>query len=128
MSTFTFSPATGPIRVRAEVTGPAGTGVLRLILDTGATKSLIDTSSLLSLGFDPSLSTLRATVLTGGSAHVVPLVVVTRFSALGQHRFGLPVVAHSLPASALADGLLGLDFLQNQVLTIDFRAGQITLA
>ena len=128
MSSFAFNPGIGPIRVRAEITGPTGTGVLRLILDTGATTSLIDNSSLISLGFDPGQSPLRATVLTGGSANVVPLVVVTRLSALGQHRFGFPVLAHALPAGALADGLLGLDFLRNQVLTLDFRAGQITLA
>jgi hypothetical protein len=80
------------------------------------------------LGTYPEGMECKATVLTGGSAQVVPLVVVTRLSALGQHRLGFPVVAHSLPAGALADGLLGLDLLQNQVLTIDFRAGQITLA
>ena len=128
MSSFAFNPGAGPVRVRAEVTGPTGTGVLRLILDIGATKSLINTSSLLSLGFDPGQSPRRATVLTGGSVHVVPIVVLTRLSALGQHRFGFPVLAHSLPAGALADGLLGLDFLRNQVLTLDFRAGQIILA
>jgi hypothetical protein len=47
---------------------------------------------------------------------------------LGQHRFGFPVLAYTLPVSASVYGLLGLDFLRDQVLTIDFRAGQITLA
>jgi hypothetical protein len=127
MISFALNPAGGPIRVRAAVTGPTGTGVFRLILDTGATTSLINVSSLVSVGFDPSRSTRRATVLTGGSAQVVPLVVVTRLSALGQHWYGFPVLAHTLPSGSAADGLLGLDFLRNQVLTIDFRAGQITL-
>ena len=36
-------------------------------------------------------------------------------------------MAHTLPAGALVSGLLGLDFLRDQVLTIDFRAGQVTL-
>jgi hypothetical protein len=49
-------------------------------------------------------------------------------SALGQRRFGFPVVAHDLPAQAAVDGLLGLDFLRDQVLTVDFQKGQITLA
>jgi hypothetical protein len=87
----------------------------------------VDTSTLISLGFDPGQSRRSATVLTGGSIQVVPLVVVTRLSALGQHRYGFPVLAHSLPRGSAADGLLGLDFLRNQVLEIDFRAGQITL-
>jgi predicted aspartyl protease len=128
MSSTPFRLGPGPIRVKAELTGPTGTAVLQLILDTGATTTLINTLSLIRVGFDPGQSTSKATVLTGGSPQILPLVVVTRLSALGQHQFGLPVVAHSVPAAALADGLLGLDFLQNQVLTIDFRAGQITLA
>jgi hypothetical protein len=49
-------------------------------------------------------------------------------SALGQHRFGFPVVAHDLPPHAAVDGLLDLDFFRNQVLTVDFQKGQITLA
>jgi hypothetical protein len=55
-------------------------------------------------------------------------LVLTRFTALGQSRFGFPVLAYSLPAYASVSGLLGLDFLRDQVLSIDFRAGQISLA
>jgi hypothetical protein len=127
MSSFAFHPGGGPVYVRTEVTGPAQTLVLRLILDTGATTSLINTSRLVSLGFLPGQTWKTDTVFTGSSMQVAPLVMLTRMSALGRHRFGFAVAAHSLPAAVLADGLLGLDFLQNQVLTLDFRAGQITL-
>ena len=41
--------------------------VLKLILDTGATKSLIDVTTLRSLGFDPGQSGKTVTVLTGSS-------------------------------------------------------------
>jgi hypothetical protein len=37
------------------------------------------------------------------------------------------MVCHTLPPSASIDGLLGLDFLRDRRLTIDFRTGQITL-
>jgi hypothetical protein len=47
---------------------------------------------------------------------------------LGQHRFVFPVIGQTLPPSSGVDGLLGLDFLRDQILTIDFRLGQITLA
>jgi len=128
MSRFAFSPGSGPIHVAAEVTGPAGSLVLRFILDTGATKSLINASKLIVLGFDLGQSGKTMTVLTGSSVEVVPLVLLTRLSALGQHRIGFPVLAHALPTASAVDGLLGLDFLRNQVLTIDFRAGHISLA
>jgi predicted aspartyl protease len=128
MSRFAFNPSTGPIHVAAEVTGPAGSLILKFILDTGATASLIDISTLISLGFDPDQSGRTVTVLTGSSVEVVPLVVLTRLSAMGQHRIGFPVLAHALPTGSAVDGLLGLDFFRNLLLTIDFRAGQISLA
>jgi hypothetical protein len=113
--------------VNAEITGPIGSVVLNLVLDTGATTSLINLASLLSLGFDPDQSASRIPMTTGSTIEVVPLVVLTRFSALGQHRFGFPVIAHALPSSSAVDGLLGLDFLRGQQLSLDFRAGQIIL-
>lgn len=127
MSSFGFNPRSGPILLDAEITGPAGSVVLKLVLDTGATTSLINLTTLLSLGFDPDQSTQRISMTTGSTIAVVPLVMLTRLSALGQHRFGFPVIAHVLPASSAVDGLLGLDFLRGQALTIDFRAAQITL-
>ena len=66
-------------------------------------------------------------MITGSAVERVSKVVLTRLSALGQHRFGFPVVAHDVPPGAGVDGLLGLDFLRNHALTIDFRAGLITL-
>ena len=127
MSTHGFSPKSGPILVDAEITGPLGSVVLKLVLDTGATASLIHLATLHSLGFDPEQSARRIPMITGSTTEVVPLVVLTRFSALGQHRFGFPVIAHALPPASAVDGLLGLDFLRGHTLSIDFRAGQITL-
>jgi hypothetical protein len=80
------------------------------------------------VGFDPDLSTQHVSMTTGSTTEIVPLVVLTRLSALGQHRFGFPVMAHALPASSSVDELLGLDLLRGLSLTIDFRAGQISLA
>jgi hypothetical protein len=128
MNNHTFNPKTGPILVNAEITGPFGSVVLKLVLDTGATTSLINLATLLSLGFDPDQSTRRIPMTTGSMIVVVPMIVLTRLSALGQHRFGFSVIAHTLPTSSAVDGLLGLDFPRDQALTIDFRTGQITLA
>jgi hypothetical protein len=47
---FPFDPTTGPIYVEAEVSGPTARSSLRLVLDTGATISLIDPSMLLAVG------------------------------------------------------------------------------
>ena len=125
---YPFHATHGPILVRAEVTGPGRSLPLRLLLDTGATTSLLDETTLRALGYDLASVTDRVQMATGSVVTSVPRVVLTRLTALGQHRFGFPVLAHTLPAGTSVAGLLGLDFLRDQVLTIDFRAGQITLS
>src|SRR5271168_239323 len=123
-----FNARCGPILVIAEITGPFGNAFVNLVLDTGATTSLINRDILISLGFDPDQSPRKTSMTTGSTVEIVPLVVLTRFSALGQHRFGFSAIAHPLPASSDLDGLLGLDFLRGQILTIDFQTGRIILA
>ena len=127
MSLHPFNPKQGPILVAAEATGPTGIANLKLVLDTGATTSLINLSTLLYLGFDPDQSPQRVRMVTGSKIEVVPVVVLTRMGAMGRSRYGFPVLAHALPPSSAVDGLLGLDFLRGQALTIDFRAGALTL-
>jgi hypothetical protein len=128
VSRFAFQPGHGPILVDAEISGPRGTVFLNLVLDTGATTSLLKLTTVLSLGFDPDQSPHRMSMATGSTIEIVPVIVLTRLTALGQHRFGFPVIAHPLPSSPAVDGLLGLDFFRGQSLTIDFRTGSITLA
>jgi len=128
VSAYAFPSKSGPILVETEVSGPAGRVNVKLVLDTGATTSLINLSTLLHLGFDPDQSPRRVRMTTGSTVETVPLVVLTRLGALGQNHFGFPVIAHPLPASSAVDGLLGLDFLRGQALTIDFRTGYLSLS
>jgi predicted aspartyl protease len=122
-----FDGQQGLILVAAEVIGPAGTGRLTLALDTGATQTLINTSLLVALGYDPAMSTERLKVTTGSGVEFAPLLSVQRLTALGQSRINLPVLAHTLPPTAKVDGLLGLNFLRETTLTIDFKAGSLRL-
>jgi hypothetical protein len=124
---FPFDPGHGPILVKAEVTGPDRSLALQMILDTRATTSLLNDAVLLTLGYDLASVPDRVRMTTGSLVTSVPRVVLTRLTALGQHRIGFPVLAHTLPVSASVHGLLGLDFLRGGMLTIDFRSGRITL-
>ncbi len=83
---------------------------------------------LVAVGYDPDASTDRIQVTMGNGVESVPRLVLNRLSALGQHRLGLPVLAHNLPPATGIDGLLGLDFLRGTVLTVDFQNGRIVLA
>jgi len=85
---FPFDPNRGPITVRGEVSGPLGQANLLVVLDTGATNSLIRSAILTSLGYDPDASTDRVQVAMGNGIELVPRVVVTRFAALGTHVSG----------------------------------------
>jgi predicted aspartyl protease len=125
---FPFEPQRGLIIVRAELWGPTGSAVLRLALDTGATSTIVNVGMLVSIGCDPALVPDRIQVTTGSGVEFVPRVTLDRIVALGQERRGFPVLAHTLPPSAGVDGLLGLDFLRGQSVTIDLRNGRVTLA
>ena len=122
-----FDPLHGLIVIQAELLGPSGTGILRLAFDTGATATLINTGMLVSIGYDPSISGDRYQVTTGSGIEFTPRMVLERIVALGIERHNFPVLCHTLPPSAGVDGLLGLDFLRDTILTLDFKSGQLTL-
>jgi hypothetical protein len=122
-----FDPQHGLVIVRAAVDGPSGSAVLRLALDTGATGTVINVGMLVALGYDPALVPERIQVTTGSSVEFVPRITLHKMTALGQERTNFPVLGHTLPPSAGIDGLLRLDFVRGQTLTVDFRTGTLRL-
>lgn len=122
-----FNARAGLILVEMELSGPTGTAGAILILDTGATSTSLNQNLLRAVGYDPDGATEFVQMATGTTIQTVPRLMVNRLSGLGRHAIGLRVLAHNLPAEAAADGLLGLDFFRDLTLTIDFRAGQISL-
>jgi len=98
-----------------------------LALDTGATATVVNIAMLVAVGYDPALAPTRVQVTTGSGVEYAPRVTLSRILALGQERVDFPVLGHTLPPSAGVDGLLGLDFLRGQSLTVDFRTGHVTL-
>jgi predicted aspartyl protease len=124
---FPFDPERRLVIARTELEGPSGNAVVRLAVDTGATRTLINVGLLVSIGYDPALAADRSQITTGSGVEFVPHLALSRISALGQERAGFSVLCHTLPPSAGVDGLLGLDFFRGLTLTVDFRTGRITL-
>ena len=91
----------------AELWGPAGSAVLRLALDTGATSTVISVALLVAVGYDPALVSECVQITTGSGVEFVPRVTLDKIVTLGQERMGFPVLGHTLPPSAGVDGLLG---------------------
>jgi len=123
---FRFDPRQGLIVIPVRVWGPAGDTVVRLALDTGATRSLVSAAVLVAIGYDPAVAPERVRVTTGSGVEYVPCLTVDRVQALGQERTIFPVLCHTLPPSTSVDGLLGTDYLRGGRLTIDFRAGSLS--
>jgi len=121
-----FDSRDGLILVRVKLWGPDGDTVLTLALDTGATDTLIGIGPLVTVGCDPVLAHDRVQVTTGSSVEFVARIVLDKIQALDQVRTSFRVLRHTLPTSAGVDGLLGLDFLRGQSLSIDFREGLIS--
>jgi predicted aspartyl protease len=90
-----FDAQHGLVIVQAAVDGPSGTGVLRLALDTGATRTVINAGMLVALGYDPALEPERIQITTGSGVEFVPRVSLQKLVALGQERTNCPVLCHT---------------------------------
>jgi len=101
--------------------------VVRLALDTGATRSLVSWDVIVFLGYDPAIVPERIQMTTGSGVEFVPRIVLQKIEALGQERQDFPMLCHTLPPNATVDGVLGLDFFRGWKLIVDFRAGQVTI-
>ncbi len=126
--TDSFRASHGLIFVSVEIFGSQGSAVLRLALDTGATRTMINSEHLIVVGCALNHDAEKVKVTTGSGVEFAPLVKLQRVVGLGQERVELPVLAHTLPPTAGIDGLLGLDFLRGHKLEIDFRQGRLWLS
>src|SRR4030095_3932923 len=92
-----FNAQHGLIIIHAAVDGPSGSAVLRLALDTGATRTVINIGMLVALGYDPALVPERIQVTTGSGVEFVPRVKVEKIVALGHERTQVVVVGPPFP-------------------------------
>ena len=122
-----FNAQQGLVIVVVTISGPNGNRSTRLALDTGASSTLISKEMLVAVGYDPDSFPRSVNFTTGSGVESASRVPLDKPSALGQVRQSFTVIAHTLPPSAGIDGVLGLDFMRDNVLTIDFKLGVIRL-
>jgi predicted aspartyl protease len=85
--------------------------ILRLLIDTGASYTVLPISPLQELGYHPTQSNLHRPIVTAGGTMNVPFIQVTSFHCLGIHLQDFPVALYDLPTASKIDGILGMDFL-----------------
>ena len=124
---YPFNQLAPSILVEVGLRGPAGYATATLVLDTGATRTMISRDLVVKLGYDLSSITEFSRVITVSGRETAPVVNIHTVQALGQERQDLPISCHNLPSGTPVVGLLGLDFFRGQRLTLDFREGLITL-
>jgi clan AA aspartic protease (TIGR02281 family) len=86
--------------------------VVSLLIDTGASYTIISWGTLLSLGLDPTASSMRKPVTTANGVVWMPEVEIEEFDTLGQSVESLRVLAHTIPLGSHVNGVLGMDFLR----------------
>jgi Aspartyl protease/Domain of unknown function (DUF4124) len=111
----------GPLIVDASLNGVA----LRLLLDTGADRTLISPEALSRAGFDASRGTPVQIRGVTGEARAV-LVSVPRLDVAGTQVGPVAVIAHALSTGGV-DGLLGRDVLDAFTVTVDSASRRATL-
>ena len=114
------------IIVRAELAGKVNHVRLRLLLDTGASFSVVSGEALALAGYDVAAEGVTTSLTTGSGVEAARQLFVRGFAALGLARTNFPIVCYDLPAAAGVDGVVGLDFLRGHVLTLDFVNGILT--
>jgi len=102
--------------------GPRDRKVVRLLVDTGATVTILPPQVALAIGCDPAKARRRIAIITASGLEYLPLVTVPRVEALGCSVRNLTVACHDLPPQSTVDGLLGLDFLSRVPAFRKFRA------
>jgi predicted aspartyl protease len=113
-------PTGSPIMVDAQLNGVQ----LRLVLDTGADRTVISPAALTRAGIDATGGTpFRISGVTGSSS--ASLVNVPRLDIAGAQVGPLGVVAFAVPGEF--DGLLGRDVLDAFTVTFDPAQNRATL-
>ena len=96
---------------------------IRMALDTGATYIMIPWEVSESLGLEPEISKERIETITASGVEKVPLVELPLIRVGKTEVKSAKAMVHDLPAKSYVDGLLGLNFLRNFELYINFKGG-----
>ena len=110
-----------------EIEGIKEKTTKRLALDTGATYVIIPWDVAELLGYKPELSKEKTAMITASGVEFAPVIELKAMSVLGKKSFNIKSIVHDLPQKSYVDGLLGLSFLRNFNLHINFKNGYLEL-
>ena len=125
---FKREPESGLILVNVEIDSKYE---LKMIFDTGATNTTIDSNALYLLGHDLKDNIGIVEIETANGIIQTEIFEINRFASLGltKERFQIQVydfLAHGIFSDY--NGLLGLDFLEGTKFCVDTKQNTITVS
>ena len=125
---FKREPESGLILVNVEIDSKYE---LKMIFDTGATNTTIDSNALYLLGHDLKDNIGTVEIETANGIIQTEIFEINRFTSLGltKERFQIQVydfLAHGIFSDY--NGLLGLDFLEGTKFCVDTKQNTITVS
>lgn len=109
----------GLLLTYVRLSGPKGSRLIRLAVDTGATATMIPPKAALAIGVNPARGTAFRETLTASGKEWIPLVVIPRLQVFECIFRRVTLACHELPSESPIDGLLGLDLLSRLRAVID---------
>ena len=127
--TFPFKrePESGLLIINIEIDGKYE---LKMVLDTGATNTTIDSNALYLLGYDLKDNIGTVEIETANGIIETEVFEVGSFASLGQTKENFQIQVYDFLAHVVFsdyNGLLGLDFLEGTKFCIDTKKNTITL-
>ncbi len=100
---------------------------IRMALDTGATNLLITQEIAEALGITISEQCEWKEVVTASGIEKVPIIYIDSVKVLDKEAWNVKAVVHNLPEKGYVDGLLGLSFLRQFDLQLNFKLGLLEI-
>jgi len=127
MGKINFNSESNVIIVYVEI--KVGDKIVRpkMALDTGATYVMVPWDIAEALGLKPELSKEKTEMITASGVEKSPLVTLETMRVAGNNVKNVKAIVHDLPAKSYVDGLIGLSFLKNFNLNINFKEGYFEL-
>lgn len=99
----------------------------KLVVDTGATYTMISAATARNLDIDPGAGERRLPIQTANGVIQAPLTSLESINVGGVEMKNLPAVIHDAVPNSQVAGLLGLNFLSNFRMDIDTEKGVLHL-
>lgn len=128
MWTAPFDLQARTVYVLASLTGPLGVRRSLFVLDTGSQVSAVDPAIVDELGYSPRMGRQVSRLIGVGGVQVGYELPVMQLETMGLVLAPCLLMCHDMPRKLGVDGLIGMDLLEGRILTLDGKAGRVTLA